>query len=93
MSGIHFNVEAAEAFCSQLQARREALSERLGDERTLYDSVFDDWKDRRGEAVKERLEGFTRQIQDAASEIDDLLAAVRRQIATAREILDASEVW
>jgi hypothetical protein len=93
VSGIHFNVEAAESFCSQLQARREALSERLGDERAIYDSVFNDWKDRRGEAVKERLDGFTRQVQDAAGEIDDLLVAVRRQIGTAREILDASEVW
>jgi len=93
MSGIHYNVEAVELFCSQLRARREALAERLSDERVLYDAVFEHWKDHRAKGVQERLEELTRGVQTAAADLDDLIAALRRQIDAAREYLDGSEVW
>lgn len=93
MSGIHFNVEAAEAFCSQVRSRREALAERRSDEQTIYDDVFDGWRDHRAEGVKTRLAELGRNVEAVSAELDDLVAAVQRQIRAAQEYLGGSEVW
>lgn len=93
MSAIHFNIEAAEDFCAQARSRREALAERLSDERALYETVFDAWKDARADAVRERLDALRRDVEKSASDLDDLIAAVQRQIDTAREYLSNSDVW
>jgi len=93
MNAIHFNVEAVEMFCNQLLARRDGLTERMADERNLYDAVFDGWRDHRGESVKMRLEELARTIQSIASDLDDLVLALREQVRAAQEYLGGSERW
>lgn len=93
MSDIHFNVEAVEAFCSQLQARRDNLNERMRDEQTLYETVFDGWRDQRAQSVQQRLEELTQTTQSIASDIDDLVLALRQQVQRAEEYLRGSEGW
>lgn len=93
MTAIHYNVEAVEAFCSDLTARRQALEERLADERHLYETVFDGWRDQRAQAVRVRLDELTRTAHSIAADMDDLVAALRVQIRTAQEYLDGPEVY
>jgi len=93
MNAIHFNVEAVEAFCSQLQARRENLSERMRDEQALYEAVFDGWRDHRAQGVQQRLEELSQTTRNIASDIDDLVVALRQQVQRAEEYLRGSESW
>jgi uncharacterized protein YukE len=93
MSEIHFNVEAVQAFCSDLAARRESLEERLRDEKQLFDLVFDSWRDHRAQAVRTRLDELTQTIQSATSDIDDLIRTMRDQIRAAEEYLGGPNVY
>lgn len=93
MNAIHFNVEAVEAFCSQLLARRDNLSERMRDEQALYQAVFDGWRDQRAQSVQQRLEELAQVTRNIASDIDDLVGALRQQVQRAEEYLRGSEGW
>jgi hypothetical protein len=88
---IHFNTEAADAFCREMTARREALAERQGDERSLFDTVFAEWRDARAGDVRQRLEELTRNTGQISAELEDLVNAMRRQIQAAQEYLEGQQ--
>ena len=93
MTNIHYNIEAAEVFLVDLQNRLEALNERTNDERHLFESVFDTWKDDRAKKFEHRLEDWTRGIEQCKADIEDLMLAVRQQIGMAREYLETVDRW
>lgn len=88
---IHYNVEAVGSFSTAMRSVIDALAERSGDERLLYDSVFDEWRDHRAEAVKAQLEELQRTVANVSSEMDDLNQALARQMRAAQEYLDANQ--
>lgn len=88
---IHYNIEAVGSFSNALKARIDALAERIGDERLLYDSVFDEWRDHRAEAVKAQLEELQRTVSSVSSDMDDLNQALAQQMRAAQEYLNANQ--
>lgn len=93
MSEIHYNVEAVGEFCSKLVMLREHLEERLGDERAIYETVFDVWRDDKAETCRSSLDQLTVQVNGVASELEELRSALQRQAAVAREFLDQQAGW
>lgn len=88
---IHYNVEAVGSFTTAMRSRIDALSERIGDERLLYDSVFDEWRDHRAEAIRMKLEELQRTVLTVSADMEDLNSALAQQMRAAQEYLNANQ--